>query len=197
MHKMRMGKNRRAEMGVGTMIIFIAMVLVAAVAASVLISTANQVREQAQTTGEQAINNVATGFLVQDVVGVVATDNASLDEIVIYMRVTSGSPNVNMDNVVLSINTGDAIAMLNSTGAAADDESFQYLKLKDVQGFDANVVGQGDILKITIDLTATGISADVVENQLVEIKIMPAFGQQTLITFVTPEMFSAANITLY
>jgi len=186
-------------MGVGTMIIFIAMVLVAAVAASVLISTANQVREQAQTTGEQAINNVATGFLVQDVVGVVdTTTNDKLTQVVIYMRVTSGSPNINMNNVVLSINTGNAVEMLNSTANAANDTAFQYQKLKDVQEFDSNVVGQGDILKITIDLTtANGIDAVVAENQLVEIKIMPAFGQQTLITFVTPEMFSAANITLY
>jgi flagellin FlaB len=42
----KMRNDKRAEMGVGTMIIFIAMVLVAAVAASVLISTANTVREQ-------------------------------------------------------------------------------------------------------------------------------------------------------
>ena len=60
---MSMKNDKRAEMGVGTMIIFIAMVLVAAVAASVLISTSNTVREQAQTTGEQAINNIASGFL--------------------------------------------------------------------------------------------------------------------------------------
>ena len=67
----KMKNDKRAEMGVGTMIIFIAMVLVAAVAASVLISTANTVREQAQSTGDQAINNVASGFIVQDVVGTV------------------------------------------------------------------------------------------------------------------------------
>ncbi len=64
--------DKRAEMGVGTMIIFIAMVLVAAVAASVLISTANSVREQAQNTGEQAIQNVASGFITYDVVGTVS-----------------------------------------------------------------------------------------------------------------------------
>ena len=67
-------KDKRAEMGVGTMIIFIAMVLVAAVAASVLISTANKVSEQAQNTGDQAINNVASGFVVQDVTGQVLAD---------------------------------------------------------------------------------------------------------------------------
>ncbi len=67
-------KDKHGDMGVGTMIIFIAMVLVAAVAASVLISTANTVREQAQNTGDQAINNVASGFVVQDVTGTVDDD---------------------------------------------------------------------------------------------------------------------------
>ncbi|TFG56778.1 MAG: hypothetical protein E4H30_02855 [Methanomassiliicoccus sp.] len=194
MQKYRMGKSRRAEMGVGTMIIFIAMVLVAAVAASVLISTANQVREQAQTTGEQAIANVATGFIVQDVVGQVNADLDNLNNVTIFLRVTSGSPNVNMDNVVLAINTGaDSILLNSSINASATD--FGYIKLKDVQGLPDNVVGQGDILKITIGVTGSFLDIDF--NQLVEIKIMPAYGQQTLITFVTPEQFSAMNITLY
>ena len=194
MQKYRMGKSRRAEMGVGTMIIFIAMVLVAAVAASVLISTANQVREQAQTTGEQAIANVATGFIVQDVVGQVNADLDNLNNVTIFLRVTSGSPNVNMDNVVLAINTGAESILLNSSiNASATD--FGYIKLKDVQGLPQNVVGQGDILKISIGVT--GAFLDIDFNQLVEIKIMPAYGQQTLITFVTPEQFSAMNITLY
>ncbi len=90
-------------MGVGTMIIFIAMVLVAAVAASVLISTANSVREQAQNTGEQAIQNVASGFITYDVVGDhCPTNYDELDAVDIYVRLAAGSPSINMDNVVIS-----------------------------------------------------------------------------------------------
>ena len=56
-----MRMNKRADIGVGTMIVFIAMVLVAAVAASVLISTANSVREQATSTGDDAIPEYPPG----------------------------------------------------------------------------------------------------------------------------------------
>jgi flagellin FlaB len=89
---LKIKNDKRADMGVGTMIIFIAMVLVAAVAASVLISTANSVREQAQSTGEQAIRNVASGFVTQDVVGRISTDSLNVQEVYIYMRLSAGSP---------------------------------------------------------------------------------------------------------
>jgi archaellin len=46
-----------------TMIVYDAMMPVAAVPDSVLISTANKIREQAQCNGDQAINKVASGFV--------------------------------------------------------------------------------------------------------------------------------------
>lgn len=185
---MRMGKSKRAEMGVGTMIIFIAMVLVAAVAASVLISTANQVREQAQTTGDQAINSVASGFVVQDVVGEITTQQ--LSDVSIYLRVAAGSPNINMENVVVSVMTGDATSTLEYAAAASATE-YGLTKVLDLQTLDATIVGQGDLLKLDI----TGLTVGY--NQLVTIKIIPAYGQMTLITFVTPEQYSTDFITLY
>ena len=106
-------KRTNAEMGVGTMIIFIAMVLVAAVAASVLISTANKVREQAQNTGDQAINNVASGFVVQDVTGTVDNGNTSITDLTIQMRLQAGSPNMNMDLVSIQFVSGATNDMLS------------------------------------------------------------------------------------
>jgi flagellin FlaB len=194
----KMRNDKRAEMGVGTMIIFIAMVLVAAVAASVLISTANTVREQAQSTGDQAINNVASGFIVQDVVGTVETNGddayTQIINLTIYMRLAAGSPNVNMDNVVVSVTTNEASEYLKANAAdrtkAVASTNFGFDKEKNVQQLSAWVLGQGDLAKITI----TGLTIGY--NELVTIKIAPAYGQMTLITFTTPEQYSSDYITL-
>lgn len=194
MKKMWIRKDKRAEMGVGTMIIFIAMVLVAAVAASVLISTANTVREQAQSTGDQAINNVASGFVIQDVVGEIDDNRQSITDVTIYMRLAAGSPNINMDNVMISVTTSDNSKYLsmNETDrtTAVADKHYGFVKELDVQGFDDWVLGQGDLAKINI----TGLSVGF--NQLVVIKIIPAYGQMTMITFTTPEQYSSQYITL-
>jgi archaellin len=72
-------------MGVGTMIIFIAMILVFR-SRCLLIGTANKVREQAQSTGDQANDSVASGFVVQDVTGTVKADFTSITDLTIRMR---------------------------------------------------------------------------------------------------------------
>jgi archaeal flagellin FlaB len=186
--------DERAEMGVGTMIIFIAMVLVAAVAASVMISTANNVREQAQSTGDQAIDNVATGFIVQDVVGRVNSDYSQLINVTIYMRLASGSPAVNMDNVIVSVTDNDESGILKMNNAsratASADVNYGFEKELDVQVFEEWVLGQGDLAKITI----VGLNCGYNEN--VEIKIIPAYGQMNTIMFTTPDFYSTDYITL-
>ena len=54
--------NHNAEMGMGTLIIFIAMILVAAIAASFLISTTGSLKNKALSTGKATTQEVGTSL---------------------------------------------------------------------------------------------------------------------------------------
>jgi len=190
-------KDKRAEMGVGTMIIFIAMVLVAAVAASVSISTARKAREQAQNTRDQAHNNVASGFVVQDVTGTVDADLAKMTDLTIQMRLQAGSPNMNMDLVSIQYVSGSTNDMLSfaagtsSASGAAKGASYGCNSTSSAAwGTDNHVVQQGDMITVTI----TGL--DLSYSAAATVKIVPAYGSSTLISFVTPSYYSTTFVNL-
>ena len=186
-------------MGVGTMIIFIAMILVSAVAASVLIGTANKVREQAQNTGEQAINNVASGFVVQDVTGTVKDDYSSITDLTIQLRLQAGSPSINMDLVSITIVSGSYNKLLTfvagsgiAHGGAVAGRSYSANTTGATATWivDNHVVKQGDLISATIAGLTFG------HSQSATIKIVPAYGTSTLVNFVTPSYYSTKLVEL-
>lgn len=84
-HLKRMN-DEEGDMGIGTMILFIAMVLVAAVAAALLISTAGDLNQQAQETGRLAQQEISSGFQVVEAFGL---DSESAAEVTTVTVTTS------------------------------------------------------------------------------------------------------------
>ncbi len=202
----KMRNDKRAEMGVGTMIIFIAMVLVAAVAASVLISTANTVREQAQNTGDQAITNVASGFSVQDVTGLVEGEN-EIKNITMRLRLQAGSPNINMNDVMIVYTSGDTSVILQMRDGVVDGaedsnepDSTHYVANKTLDSAGTPwatsnyVVAQGDL--ITINICNDGGNLKLGYAQDVTIKVIPAYGSPSVVNFMTPTYYSTTFVSL-
>lgn len=106
---------KNAEMGVGTLIVFIAMLLVAAVAAGVLIQTASSLQEKSLSTGQQATSQISTNA---ETIEVSATDGRDtyLNDFNQLMKLAPGSDEIKLSDVIFTFNTKDKTATLKYRG---------------------------------------------------------------------------------
>jgi archaellin len=159
------------------------------------------VREQAQNTGDQAINNVASGFVVQDVTGNVLADRSAIKNLSIQIRLQAGSPAVNMDKVTVQFISGSTNNMMQmqSTGAPTSSKYTANQTLAKVVGGNtwstANyVVQQGDMITISICNSAGNLNLGF--TQSCTVKIVPAYGSPTTINFATPSYYSTDYVNM-
>ena len=111
MFEIILDEEERGQVGIGTLIVFIAMVLVAAIAAGVLINTAGFLQTQAEATGEESTSQVSDRIEVVSSVGTVNNSSAgTLDEIRITVAAASGSGQIDLNETTLQIvgNNGQA-----------------------------------------------------------------------------------------
>jgi len=119
--------------GIGAMIVLIAMILVAGVAASVMISTSNTIQSQAMKTGTQTTREVASGITVFNVIGQVnRTGNATAGytyndmwKLAVTVSPKPGSERIDLNNTYILLSDGTTKALLTyqySNATAYDDD---------------------------------------------------------------------------
>lgn len=88
--------DKKAIMGIGTLIIFIATILVAAVAAAVLISTSNVLQQRSLLVGQEARKSITDGI---EVISIMTSSNVSTEtfnDFEILVRLSPGSDALQM-----------------------------------------------------------------------------------------------------
>jgi len=119
--------------GIGAMIVFIAMVLVAGIAASVLVQTANKLEIQAMQTGEQTTAEVSTGVRIVDIEGQRALAwkfkngsgstpwaNNTLTNLTITIAPRAGSKDIDLTQTVIEISDSTYKCILKYRGTDTD-----------------------------------------------------------------------------
>ncbi|MFA4957004.1 MAG: archaellin/type IV pilin N-terminal domain-containing protein [Candidatus Methanoperedens sp.] len=92
-------KNNTGDVGIGTLIIFIAMVLVAAVAAAVLIQTSGILQQKAQLTGKEATAEVASNIKIVSVIG--NSDGTNITNFTVAVQTAAGGTDIDFTRVVI------------------------------------------------------------------------------------------------
>ena len=185
--------NRKAEMGVGTLIIFISLLLVAAVAAGVLIQTAGSLQQQALSTGSQATGQISTNALALEVS---ATDgsNGDVDTFDMLMRLAPGSDSIRLDAATLSFSTTDSTQSIlyNQTAVNGTATHFAVEYLQEGANHQEGVLVAGDVIRVQF-VSSTAIN----QSENVRINFIPQIGTATLVQFSLPDVISTQRVYLY
>ena len=216
----------KAESGIGVLIIFIALVLVAAVAASVLIHTAGILQQRAQSTGTTTISQVSTGIIVNQIVGYDSANPAEaggISYLAILVSLNTGGNSVDLGNtsLTLTVNGVTSVLVYNTSvfqsvsgqgtqnlfgtsvwgklsSASGDPTSFGVLGITDPQHA---LTSSYPVLtrgaQAAIIVNVTNtFGTNITQNEHVSGQLTPETGVSATIQFVAPEAFDTNAITL-
>jgi flagellin-like protein len=104
---MKINNNKKADMGIGTLILFIAFILVASVAASVIIFSSVGIQSKALNTGKGTSQEVANSIYPMEIYALNATSDQKVDYFFETMKVTSGSESLKLADLLLTMSTNN------------------------------------------------------------------------------------------
>ena len=214
-----------AMVGIGTLIVFIAMVLIAAVAASVLITTSETLQQRAKTVGTATIREVSGGVAIADVTGYTNSEKTIIEYIAFSVRPRAGSKdvdlslctfsvlynnltvlklneslvsNVNLDNKTVfetPIVTGSNHTVMANLSAT----TFGIIAIHDPDGsiVRTNGMNSGDRIMILVNLSAViGEEGGLPARQSISGSLTPEIGISAQYDAIAPAVFSKRIVSL-
>ena len=196
-------KNKKGAQGIGTLIIFIAMILVAAVAAGVLIQTASSLQSKSLDVGRQSQEKITTDIEVVQVYAADTTDgtingsDTTSDSVTMVVRLGSGSSPVKLGDLLIKMDTMSGsqpieVVAANGIGAATVTEyNGRYISGSGVPGA-SGYLSTGDLAQIRFLNTNA-----VFEGQTATIRLLTKNGAVKPVDLTTPSAMTKATTYLF
>ena len=147
MRKILKKNNELGSIGIGAMIVFIAMVLVAGIAASVLIQTSTRLEMQALKTGAETTDEVASGIKVEGIEGY--NSSGSIIKMAVEITSRAGSPDIDLAQAVVEVSDSSSKYVLRygnsvTTTANVDGSVFDVSNFGSSSDYDIIVLQDAD-----------------------------------------------------
>jgi flagellin FlaB len=127
----RTDRDREAgSIGIGAMIVFIALILVAAVASTIIIKTAEELQQNAENTSDDTRKEISGKISVIQVL-VNGTDGTDIDNLTVTAKVAAGSTDVQVQNIDWLITCGGSSFGLITGNLGLNDTAGGYLNVAD------------------------------------------------------------------
>ena len=195
----------KAQAGIGTMIIFLAGIIVAAITANVLVQTATSLQNQALESGKQAQKSISTIAQALGVSAMNATDN-TIEDFRMDLKLSPGSEPINMQDALLTLSIDDASYDLtysnksctNSlvsgyyTNASEGNGTFSIKYLLKSPNHREGILQRGELATLCF---ASGKS--IGEDRDIDIRFVPGVGMPTALSIVTKNVMNNYIVNLY
>ena len=202
-------KDDEAVVGIGTLIVFIAMVLVAAVAASVIMQTAETLQQRAYAVGKQTIRDVSSGMRIIGVTGYTDVNKTKIEYLAIAVTPRAGSYDLDLNKTLLYLQLNNfTILSLNlncKASSIADGGVFSTLNLSrlnatnygviaihdaDQSIYNCNGMSANDQAMLIVNLTAAiGDTDGLLPGEVLEGKLVPEVGSSGIFVVNSPNAF--------
>ncbi|MFP4112166.1 MAG: archaellin/type IV pilin N-terminal domain-containing protein [Candidatus Woesearchaeota archaeon] len=197
--------NKRAETGIGTLIIFIAMLIVASITANVLIQTATSLQSKALLTGEQTKEAISTYAQVMAITASDGRDN-TLEDFTYQIKLAPGSSDMRLDSALLEFSLSDTSVDLvyfdgdceynqthgYYTNETAKNGTFTLDYVKTVSNHKDGYLLSGEIVELCFRAPVS-----VGEDEDIEIRFVPRVGIPVSTEFRSPNVITRTYERLF
>ena len=224
-HKKReIKENVKAVVGIGTLIVFIAMILIAAVASSVLITTSEELQARAKTVGTQTIREVSAGISVESVTGYTNAAKTYIEYLSLTIRPRAGSKDIDLslctlsvlydnltiltldENLVNGVNTDNTSLFYTPVESGSNytlmgntsNTTFAVIAIHDPDGSITNTYGMnsGDRAILLVNLSAIIGGTGLPARETVSGTLTPEIGIKAQYDVTAPAVFSKRIVKL-